>query len=527
MPPDGPDDDDAAPSDLVEQQVNSFVPDYLELLRIRLSQVPRLSDGRRPHECVADKPIMTAACCDFLNMPTVPEARRASDLMRQDEQQRDAAMRNEGSLPLVFAMLLTSVYALLLGFVCVQPLQIFLSKLARALRRDEAERTWIFWLALLLGILLAGWMHTMIISLARSYRCFQLAPSGTCVEGTRRAGLAIYEFVGRYLGWPTPLEMAQRPLEERCQSTMHLWLGRLARRRFYDAIHRRRIGVHEAVALLEDLSNARDAKIREVANSSSRWLRGFDAATRRRKKKARERRRRAQVRRAQREHDEGDYAPPRPLPSSTHGGRRPTEGELELEEEEEAEDDEARLPGSLEQAEAFLSLEVHTDEPEDASSSVLWEAFDNAMPLPPMATDPAPVDSNYRLKDFSERARGDRSSTSVETVLKERGWKFVRKKKHIVYQRLIANGKRQVFTASATASDWRASRNQLAVLERFEDIADEMYHQAPRPRSQGNTSGANAGRSVLTNAPRDAGNAGNASGKRKGGKAKGHKLKRK
>ena len=80
-----------------------------------------------------------------------------------------------------------------------------------------------------------------------------------------------------------------------------------------------------------------------------------------------------------------------------------------------------------------------------------------------------------------QTGRGGRRPRTVEEVLKERGWKFVRAKKHIIYQR-IHKGKRQVFTQAKTSSDARVMRNQLATLDSLERVADEHFATAGRAR---------------------------------------------
>jgi hypothetical protein len=69
----------------------------------------------------------------------------------------------------------------------------------------------------------------------------------------------------------------------------------------------------------------------------------------------------------------------------------------------------------------------------------------------------------------------------VEEALLEGGWRFERKRKHIVFKRTHAGtGRTQTFVQSATPSDWRAERAQLSDLRRLDD---EARTSQPAPRA--------------------------------------------
>ncbi len=67
-----------------------------------------------------------------------------------------------------------------------------------------------------------------------------------------------------------------------------------------------------------------------------------------------------------------------------------------------------------------------------------------------------------------QRVRRGAGKRSVEEMLSEKGWKFDRQGKHIVYKRAVPLGegrvRTQTFTRSCTPSDWRVTRNQIKDL---------------------------------------------------------------
>jgi hypothetical protein len=255
------------PRETVIAQIDAFVPSYVELLRIRLSHVPRLSDGSYPHEVVAPTPLMVEAKGHYLGVPTAPQARRAADLLRADEHLREVEMRKLGTLPLSYTIAVTVTYGLLLISMCYGILHaLFTRFLGTASLR----------LLCLLALAFAAWTHhgTMRITCGNGF-C-DLAKGDSDTEAANRLLSASYaalgrRWIGRRLGWRTALERVLEPLEVRCQATLHVWLARLARRRYFEAVHRKRIGRHEVAALLEDLftANEQARKAAKKGRSSS------------------------------------------------------------------------------------------------------------------------------------------------------------------------------------------------------------------------------------------------------------------
>jgi hypothetical protein len=255
------------PRETVIAQIDAFVPSYVELLRIRLSHVPRLSDGSYPHEVVAPTPLTVEAKGHYLGVPTAPQARRAADLLRADEHLREVEMRKLGTLPLSYTIAVTVTYGLLLISMCYGILHaLFTRFLGTASLR----------LLCLLALAFAAWTHhgTMRITCGNGF-C-DLAKGDSDTEAANRLLSASYaalgrRWIGRRLGWRTALERVLEPLEVRCQATLHVWLARLARRRYFEAVHRKRIGRHEVAALLEDLftANEQARKAAKKGRSSS------------------------------------------------------------------------------------------------------------------------------------------------------------------------------------------------------------------------------------------------------------------
>ncbi len=66
----------------------------------------------------------------------------------------------------------------------------------------------------------------------------------------------------------------------------------------------------------------------------------------------------------------------------------------------------------------------------------------------------------------ADRRAGGRGHKAVSQRLEEDGWQVVRRGRHVVYRREVGGGRTQTFVRSATPSDWRTARNQLAELRR-------------------------------------------------------------
>ena len=244
------------PCETVIAQIDAFVPLYVELLRIRLSHVPCLSDGSYPHEVVAPTPLMVEAKGHYLAVPTAPQARRAADLLRADEHLREVEMRNLGTLPFSYTIAVTVTYGLLLISMCYGVLHASLTRFPGT----ASPR-----LLCLLALAFAAWTHHCNMRIICDGFCghgfCDLAKGDSDTEAANRLLSSSYDalgrcWIGRQLGWRTALERVLEPLEVRCQATLHVWLARLARRRYFEAVHRKRIGRHEVAALLEDLFTA-------------------------------------------------------------------------------------------------------------------------------------------------------------------------------------------------------------------------------------------------------------------------------
>jgi hypothetical protein len=63
------------------------------------------------------------------------------------------------------------------------------------------------------------------------------------------------------------------------------------------------------------------------------------------------------------------------------------------------------------------------------------------------------------------------SKRTVERALIDRGYEIIRRKKHIIWRRKMPNRRKQTITISATPSDWRTYKNQMAQIKR-NDNAD-------------------------------------------------------
>ena len=502
-----------------EQQVEAFVKDYVELVRIRLMHVPCLADGRRPSALVATKPLQSAACAGLLKVLEAPQQRRARELLKDDERQRVLALHAEGTLPRSFSWTLNLVYAALLLWVCISAFT-FLRHLPLPGFVKQPGVVWMF--SVIAGIVLAFCLHGNLVGLFRSYRWFDLTATDTDRECVRRGRFALYELMAARLGWPTPLERTTRPIETRCQAALRLWLGRIARRRFYAAVNERCIGAHEASALLEDLFTAHQSRRSDVAQSQKRTPAGW----RRFWARVRPRKRRHQPKGAsgRKQRSGPDGAAKRdphlrfavgnrveccmgrwvsgtvlqlhyevdgrryPYQVQVDAGSKifvpfdddsciraageedqppPSETALEQEEAAELADDDvppgyACLPGTLEQAEAFLNLDVDDDDPDNPrGSTVLLEELQGALPMGRPA--PSQEYKDYRLEDRTSARR----ARKVMDVLKERGWVISRRRKHYIYKR-SSQGLKQTVSVSSTPSDRRATANILAELDRHE-----------------------------------------------------------
>ena len=471
----------------VEAQIDDFTEDYVALVKIRLSLVPRSPSGALPHEMVHGTPVTTAAYRDFTNTRTAPEARRATELIKDGEHARAVVVRTLGTLPASFSVACTLVPLIVIAWVCAKSIQLTfamvpsLSRASRALRPlilpvsliEHEEALPLPLLSLALGLALALWCMSAFLSISRSRRWLDLTPADTWYEAHRRFRFAFYESVARQTGWAQPLERIHLPLEQRCQAVLGVWRGRLARRRYYEALHRGRIGARAAVLLIEDLCTARQARDNERNLPKKRATGWRLFHTRRRKKHHQPKATRARTPR---------FYPNAPPPMSTAA--------LEAEEDEEDECadstvdpratvhegsvlDEVVMPGTVAEAEAFLELEVEDDGDEDdgsdgAPTDELLEVFEEAFeePLGRPFGERQCADAQHRLKDY----RGS-SKRKVKDVLKAAGWTPVRTKKHLVYKRTVG-GRRQTFVASKTPSDRRATINQLKDIDRLEKVID-------------------------------------------------------
>jgi hypothetical protein len=471
----------------VEAQIDEFTEDYVALVKIRLSLVPRSPSGALPHEMVHGTPVTTAAHRDFMDTRTTPEARRATELIKDGEDARAVVVRTLGTLPASFSVACTLVPLIVITWICAKSILLTfamvpsLSRASRALRPmimpasliEDEEALPLSLLSLALGLALAFWCISAFLSLSRSRRWLDLTPVDTWYEAHRRFRFAVYANLARQMGWAQPLERILLPLEQRCQAVLGVWRGRLARRRYYEALHRGRIGARAAVLLLEDLCTARQARHNE-RNLPGKRATGWRFFHARRRKKH-------HLPKATRDRTPRFY-PNAPPPMSAAAL------EAEEEEEEECADstvnpratvhegsvlDEAVMPGTIAEAEAFLELEVEDDSGEDdggdgAPTDELLEVFEEAFEEPlgmPFGARQC-VDAQHRLKD-------DRRSSKrkVKDVLKAAGWTQVRSKKHLVYKRTVG-GRRQTFVASKTPSDRRATINQLKDIDRLEKVID-------------------------------------------------------
>lgn len=78
----------------------------------------------------------------------------------------------------------------------------------------------------------------------------------------------------------------------------------------------------------------------------------------------------------------------------------------------------------------------------------------------------------------AEPAARPRSQT-VADALRERGWRPVRARRHVVFERTLANGAKQTYVQAKTPSDRRrAQRNQLALLNRLEEAKHRLEEEA-------------------------------------------------
>ena len=391
------------PDEAVRAQIDAFVPSYVRLLRIRLSRVPCLADGSYPHEVVASQPLSAEAKRGYLNCPTVAQARRARDLLRADEHSRDVEMRSLGTLPRAYTVGVGVAYGLLLLFVCHGTLHACLTRLPGLRMLDPSLTSPAGQLCVALALGFALWIHSSLMHVACAHRLCDLAAADSSAEAASRLRSASYAALGRRLGWRTALERELLPLEAQCQATLHGWLGRLARRRYYEALRRRRIGAHEAAALLEDLFTAseqaskaskrgRPSRVFFWRRSSTRYVAKPRTSSKKRahhQPKSQPQSQQQQRPTSEQRHDAREEQARRtqaeraaPAAAATrrrhvfkqhdtgHGG-----AEMQQQPEQEADDDDdddddddaiaeegARLPGTLQDAEAFLGLPVFEDD---------------------------------------------------------------------------------------------------------------------------------------------------------------------
>ena len=509
----------------LEAQINGFTADYLSLVKIRIALVPRLSNGAPPHEYVHAKPITIAAHEHFMLVPKMPHWRRATDVITLGEHEREVIVRTLGTLPTTFTFCCTHVPFLVFTWINCMVFEA-LGVRAGLLSEWTLEQPWHWhpWHALvfigIFGIGFGYWCVYALLQLARSQKCCDLTAADSIRETQRRLCFAFFAWLARRLGWAQPLERIILPLEQRCQAVLGVWRGRLARRQFYEALHRGRIGAHVAMLLLEDLCAARQARRDERQHHSTRQRGSWQffkmrrqrthqpKATRARRPKPREANI-AHVERAPVSNMQGRGrgrggrgrrlgtgvvydTPSNPLPT------RSFKSDAELQEEEEEEDavcddvtaaahadkldegsviDEVVLPGTIAEAEAFLELAVEESQEDETEGvpaevpvakllHVFQDAFQRRM-APADAVQSA--DAQHRLKDNS--AAQTRRARKVSDVVRENGWTLVRSKKHLVFKRTVG-GRRQTYVASKTPSDRRATKNQLHLLDTIENDLD-------------------------------------------------------
>ncbi len=90
----------------------------------------------------------------------------------------------------------------------------------------------------------------------------------------------------------------------------------------------------------------------------------------------------------------------------------------------------------------------------------------------------APAGTGPTADGRAARRAGGRGHKAVSQRLEEDGWQVVRRGRHVVYRREVGGGRTQTFVRSATPSDWRTARNQLAELRRRNLEAEAEMVQA-------------------------------------------------
>lgn len=194
-------------------------------------------------------------------MPSAPARLSIERLLCKDAERSEVALRTKDSLPAafdaIFLALLLSASLLTSWFWMMMLDQLGLVRLillhGHPLFRAAA------WLAVCAAGLLTLQSAALILMRFNLFHV-RLNPdmrrrrfSWDVLEGLLVLRFWLYGALAGWMGWDAPLERRVRELEGLCSRTFGSWLGRLVRRRFFDALRRHSIGCHAAVLLLEDL----------------------------------------------------------------------------------------------------------------------------------------------------------------------------------------------------------------------------------------------------------------------------------
>ena len=315
-----------------------------------------------------------------------------------------------------------------------------------------------------------------ILDLVRLLRCFELKADDVYIKVLQHSRYALHAAIFQWYGMPDPVAIAVGGLEADCVGALRRWLGILARRRYFESLHRNRIGVQEALRLLEDLTIAAAPPPR--GQRQQRWWQ--------------------------------------------HAAKAGASDADPAEADTAAAPEQVQMPGTLEQAEAFLALEVYSDVNDagtaeaNAPSGMLRGILEGSLepmvdqapgdalrimhrrrpvaatPSAPAATAPAlpaAVAAATAMPAASSSSSGgaERRSVKKKTVaalLKEYGYSWKRQRKHLIFERHV-HGRRQVFTQATTPSSQYSITKQLAELDRqqkqAEQLLAEMTSSAPGP----------------------------------------------
>ena len=315
------------------------------------------------------------------------------------------------------------------------------------------------------------WLLKSILDLVRSLRCFELKADDAYIKVLQHSRYALHAAIFQWYGMPDPVAIAVGGLEADCVGALRRWLGILARRRYFESLHRKRIGVQEALRLLEDLTVAAAPPPR--GQRQQRWWQ--------------------------------------------HAAKAGASDADTAETDTAAAPEQVQMPGTLEQAEAFLALEVYSDVNDAATAEanapsgmlrgilegsvepMVDEAPGDALRIthrrrPVAATPTAPalpaaVAAAAAMPAASSSSSGGAKRRSVKkktvaALLKENGYTWKRQRKHLIFERHV-HGRRQVFTQATTPSSQYSITKQLAELDRqqkqAEQLLAEMTSSAPGP----------------------------------------------